>query len=246
MHVRFFKMAPEGDNGSAGGASGGAAGNAGAGNANDKGGAGGNAGSRTINPDDHDRALADLHKYKGKATELEQRLTAIERERENEKTRKLQEQGEFKTLAEQYQKERDDAKKEADTLKSAYVDDKKFDKVRAACEKLGLRSEAIADLEMLDLNGVSVETTSTGKIIVHGADKFAEAVKAKKPHWFTGPKAPNVDTNGTRVLDGSAGGTVTARDLLNAETEGKKSGDMSKYRKLFAQYQAQRAGKKPA
>lgn len=180
---------------------------------------------------DHERALADLNRFKKAAEKAAQ-------EKKEAETARLKKENDYKTLAEQKEQEAKEAREEADRLKSSYVNDRKFNAVRQQCDALGLRPEAISDLESLDLEDIQIETTSTGKINVLGADRFAKALKAKKPHWFADKAAPKVNTNGQRILD--SGDTLTAKDLLKLQAEGQKSGDMSKYHEAHKKFQQQR------
>ncbi len=181
---------------------------------------------------DHDRALADMHKHKREAAQLRQ-------EKKDAETARLKESNDWKTLAEQKEADAKLARDEADSLRSTYVNDRKYNAVHAKCVALGIRPEALSDLESLDLADIAIETTSTGKINVLGAERFAAALKSKKPHWFDGKAAPRVNTNGQRVIDSDS--ALTATDLLKAEAEGRKSGDLSKYYDMHKKFQQQRA-----
>lgn len=237
-----FNRVPEGDEGTGdeggegnkggtggGGGSGGTDGDKGG----DKGGGkdGGESHEDRVARADHDRALADMKKHKARADKLEQ-------ERKTEKETKLKEQNQWQQVAEQKEREALEAKERADRIENSYLGDKKFNAVRSKCEALGIRPEAVSDLEALDLEDIQIETTSTGKINVLGADKFANALKARKPHWFSDKAAPKVNTNGQRVIEGS--GELSAADLLKAEAEGKKNGNMQPYYELHKKYQQQR------
>jgi hypothetical protein len=182
---------------------------------------------------DHERAVADLKKEKARRKELE---TAEAKRKEDA----LKAENKWKEIAESKEKEANEAKERADKLSNSYVNDRKFSAVEAAAMKLGLRPEAVSDLEGLDLSDLEVETTSTGKINVQGAAKFAERLKASKPHWFAEAKGdPNVNTGGTRVRDSN--GQITAKQILEAEAEAKKTGDRAPYESLVKKYQQQRA-----
>ncbi len=181
---------------------------------------------------DHERALADLQKFKREAAELK-------KERETLNTNKMKEQNQWKELAEKHEKEANDAREEAAKIRDSFLGERKFSTVKEKCLVLGLRPEAASDLEMLDLESVTLETTSTGKINVLGADKFAERLKTLKPHWFADKNAPAVNTNGARIVDSN--GDITPAMILAAEKEGRKSGDMGKYQDLFKKFQQQRA-----
>lgn len=227
---RGMLMEQAGGEGGGGGASGGDAG------AGDKGGGeGGEKGGKPelVSREDHERALADLHKFKKEAEKLKT-------EREAEKTAKLKEENRWKELAEQNEQEAKTAREEAARIKDSYVNGKKYSAVQEKCMALGLRPEAVSDLEMLDLADIPIETTSTGKINVLGADKFAERLKTLKPHWFAEKKAPSINADGTRVVE-SNDGQITVAQLLAEEAKGKKSGDLSGYYALHKKYLTQRA-----
>jgi len=176
----------------------------------------------------YDSVTADMHRFKEEARKLKESI-------ESAATGKLKEQSQFKELAERYEGENKTLKEENARIRTSIVEDKKFSTVRAAAQKLGIRAEAVSDLEGLDLTEVAVETTSTGKINILGADKFAERVKTLKPHWFTTGNTGNVNTQSTRVNDDGTAAVSTA-DLIAAEREGRKSGDMSKYHDLHKRY----------
>jgi hypothetical protein len=224
----------EGDGGGGagdGGAGAGGEGGGGDGGGNTGGAGGGSAKADAISKADHERALADMHKYKREAEKLKQ-------EREAEKTAKMKEQNQWKELAETREREAAELKTANERIQNSYLGEKKFSSVHAKCLALGLRPEAVSDLEMLDLGDITVETTSTGKINILGADKFAERLKTLKPHWFAEKAPPTVNSSGTRVLDSST--TLTAQDVAAAEKEARKTGDFSKYHELHKKFQQQR------
>lgn len=222
------------DGGDAGGKGAGAGGDTGAKGGDAGGKEGGDAGSKgdAVARADHERALADMHRYKREAEKLKQ-------EKEEARSAKLKENNQWKELAEAKELEAKSAREEKERIQNSYLAEKKYSAVREKCAALGLRPEAVSDLEMLDLESVQIETTSTGRLNVLGAEKFAERLKATKPHWFADKSAPNVNTKGSRVIDSD--GPVTPAAILAAEKEGRKSGDMSKYNELVKKYQTQRA-----
>lgn len=187
-----------------------------------------------VSRDDHERALNDMHKYKKEAAEAREALKKAEEA-------KLREQSNWKELAEKKEKEALDLANENKRIKESYLGEKKFAAVQAACQNLGIRSEALSDLEMLDMVDVTIETTSTGKINVLGATKFAERLKTLKPHWFAEKQTLGVNTKGQGVID--TNGEVTLEMLSKAEAEFKKTGDSKQYQELFKRYQLQRRKK---
>lgn len=184
----------------------------------------------TVSLADHKRAIDDLHKFKKEAEKYKQTLEA-------DKVARMKEQNQWKELAEQRELQAKEATEKAERLQSSYLGEKKFGALSAAASKLGLRQEAMSDLEMLDLSEIQIETTSTGKINVLGAEKYAERLKTLKPHWFQEKVAPSVNATGQRIQEQP--GTVTPAMVLAAQKEGQKSGDMSKYNQLFKQLQMQ-------
>lgn len=204
-------------------------GNSGAGEGEGKGAKGGDTVSRA----EFERVQADMLKFKKSAKEL-----ADQAKTENEN--KLKAEKKWEELAQAKEREATEAKTERDRLQQSYLNEKKYNAVHAKVLALGLRPEALSDLEMLDLEELEVETTSTGKINILGADKFAESLKSRKPHWF-GDKTPKVDSKGRKITESN--GSVTLDDVLAAQAEGRKSGDNSKYYELHKKYQQQRAAK---
>jgi hypothetical protein len=178
---------------------------------------------------DHEKALRDLHEFKRKSREFEAQLEGM-KESELKKNQQWEEYAKKKEL------EAEEAKTKAAKLEKTYLNDRKFSVVKDAVSKLGIRAEAIQDLEMLDLSEVTIETTSTGKLNVLGADKFAERLKALRPHWFGG-SAPGVNVTDPKL---NLSASVTVKQLLDAEKEAKKTGDSAKYQELHKRYLAQR------
>lgn len=180
----------------------------------------------TVAREDHERALADLHKYKKEAAKYKESLEA-------DKVNRMKEQNQWKETAQHWETKAKQMESESEQVKTSYLNEKKYNALHAAASKFNLRPEAISDLESLDLSEIQIETTSTGKINVLGADKFAERLKTLKPHWFQDKSAPNVNTSTQRVHDQSA--TVTPQMALDAQ----KKGDVAEYNRLVKQLQMQ-------
>lgn len=180
---------------------------------------------RVISEEDHEKALSDLHKFKKEAQDLKEKMRA-------EETRKLTETQQFKTLWENEQKASQDLKSNLDKTMSAFIDDKKSSALRDECVKLGLRAEAVADLDMVDLSGLKHETTSLGRVNIHGSKEAAERLKQLKPHWFGPGKGARVNTETPEVVPGT---TVTIKQVLEAQAKWKKSQspeDLQEYDKI--------------
>ena len=182
---------------------------------------------------DHKRAIDDLHKYKNKAADFEKRLNDLE-------TQKLEENENWKGLAERSKADAEKWKTQAEENKSLFVNTQKFSAVRKFAAEAGLKSEAYDDLDLLDLNNVVVETTDSGRYVVHGAKDFVAELKQKRPHWFQSKTPPNVNSGGGNdVPPGNK--EYTSADVIEAERQ-YKIGKISReqYHKIYTAYCSQR------
>lgn len=178
----------------------------------------------------YEKVKADLHRYKTEAREKEAKLKSLEEE-------KLKEKEDWKTLAERKQAEADEWKTKYETTSSAVVTSTKLSAVKQAALAAGMHPGAVEDLSSMDLDGVTIETTSLGNHKVHGADSFIEELKRKKSYLFGGKKT----TVAGGIPDVNAGGTqVTHSDLIKASLEAQKSGDYKKYNQMMQNYHAQK------
>lgn len=171
-----------------------------------------------VSRDAYEQIKRDLFKFKSEARELKEKIS------EAEKT-KLKETENYKAYAETLEKERDEIQAKLRDFTSITLQDKKLSAVREAARKAGIREEALPDIELVDLEGISVETTSTGRIMVEGADDFVKRLQKTRSHWFKSPTAPRV--NGGGGAPPPTPGKVTASDVVRAEREW-KSGKISK------------------
>lgn len=186
----------------------------------------------TVTKAEFDKVMAELHKHKKSAATLRE-------EKEAEKLKTMKEQNQWKEIAEAKEREAAEHKTQAEKIQNSFLGERKFNALKDAASKLGLRPEAVSDLEMLDLDPITIETTNTGKINVLGADKFAERLKTLKPHWFGAKTVSGVNGATSQVLDSNA--PITAKDIIAAEMAGRKSGDMSAYHATFKKFQQQRS-----
>lgn len=173
-----------------------------------------------------DHALSDLQKWKQKAKELE-------KSQEDAKLARLKESQEWQKIAELKEQEANAARQESEGLKSAFLTDRKFSAVREAAMKAGIRTEALQDLDLVGLDSIAVETTSTGKINILGVEQFVSKMKATRPHWFGAGRAPNVNTADPSV---SMDGEVTIAAIMKAQ----KEGNTPLYAELSRRYQQQK------
>ncbi len=175
------------------------------------------------------RVLNDMHKFKSKYRELEEQL----KQREVSELRKREE---WKQLAEKYEQESQDYRGRFEGLQSALVRDKKISEVKTHALKSGIRQEALADLEMLDLDDVEIETTSTGRYNVLGADKFVNRLKVSRPHWF-GRNVGSVNSKDPEVVKAQE---VSYEKLMKAADQARKTGNYDEYEKMLRKYKEQK------
>jgi hypothetical protein len=166
---------------------------------------------------------ADMHKYKERAKQLEA-------EKRDQEMKTLQANEQWKDAYEKEANLRQSVEEKLQKASEGIDYNAKYSAVREAAMKAGIREQAIEDLDVLALDTITVERTSLGKVNAHGADAFIDRLKASKPHWFTDPKAPNVNVNGPEVnVTHKDGSTVTADQILAAE----KKGDKTEYLRLM-------------
>ncbi len=189
--------------------------------------------TKSVSWEDHKRALDDMHRFKREKEESDAKLSAAEE-------KSLREKEDWKTLAEREKVRAEKLDADNKKLTDVFLRTHKYGEVKKVAVEMGLRGEAMDDLDLLDIDGVKVEATSSGRYLVHGAKEYVEELKGKKPHWFkkSGPADINAGTGG-----GAPGvpKKVTADDLVQAERK-MKSGQLSKdgFNKLFKEYQVQR------
>ena len=186
---------------------------------------------RVVRFEDHKRAIDDLHKYKSEAQTLREQLE----ERESER---LREKEDFKALAEREKKLREETEDKLRKHSSFYQNETKRNAIRAAALKAGIRSEAESDLELIPLDGIEVEITSTGRFLVHGADSFVEDLKRKRPHWFRSSQIPTVNSGGASSSL-SPDAELTPKALYELERK-----DPAKFKEAVKKYQQQKLARR--
>lgn len=179
------------------------------------------AGKKTVPIEDLERALKDLHRFKSQAKQQEEAIRETERKLQAVEQQRLAEKEDWKALAEKRQALLDEAQARHESLKSSVFNTAKFSAVRAEALKAGLRPEAESDLELIQMDPVVVEMTTTGKMQTIGAKEFVDELKRTRAHWFKNPNVPQVNAGG-RAFTG-ANGTVTAKDVIAAEREWHKT-----------------------
>lgn len=168
-----------------------------------------------FNMEAYERAKNDMHKYKREASEFKNRFEQLQSELNELKEKGLENKQEYKTLWEREKQSREEIESKYSQFKSNVITDKKRDAVEKFAIKAGLRDTS--DLDGFDFDGVELETTSTGKINVIGADSWVETLKSQKPHWFkdSTPADVNNSFGGNRAPDKPK--ELSARELLDLQ-----------------------------
>ena len=183
-------------------------------------------------------ALKDVQKFKKAAQDALSELAKLQKQIKESEEQKLQTEQQYKTLYERTKAEKEEVQNKYDSLGRSLLVDRKMSAVKIAAQKAGIIDSAIEDLELLDLDGIEVETTSTGKVNVLGADEYIASLKAKRPYWFGGKTVQKVNSGGGSTLE--TGQPITAAKIVELEREGKRKGDMTEYYKAYGLYQKQR------
>lgn len=181
----------------------------------------------------NDRIKKDMLKYKQERDQLQKTI-------EDMKLKGHKEKEDWKTVAEHHEQKAKDYETKFTGLQSALINEKKIAALTIEAQKQGLNPASLPDLELLDFDEVSVETTSTGKILVSGQDRAIAKLKTLRPHWFStnvpsvNPSTPNVGRMNS--------GLVTVADLNAAETQYSKTksdSDKKAYFDLIMKYKTQ-------
>lgn len=243
-YLYFLKMAPEGDNGSGGGGGatntdGGAGSGQSGGSGNDGGGSGG-AGDppKTVSKEDHDRALADLHRFKTEAKKNAETAQSLQDQINQLKKTGMRDKEDYKALSETQATEIDALKKRNETLTTGIAKTFRNMQVRAEAKGMGIREDALRDLDLLDFSSkVNVKFEDDGTIQVEGAKEAAEELKKTRTHWFQTGKVDNINTGGK-------GGGNEPAELTSAYMNSLEKTDPKKYRELYPKYVKQIAAKR--
>jgi hypothetical protein len=189
--------------------------------------------TKVVSKTEFDKVMADMHKYK-------KALREIESGKKQQELQSLKEKQEWQKIAEMKEQEANEAREEKNKLTKAVVTDKKMSAIREAAMKAGVLDTALDDIDLLNWNDVEVETTSTGRINVLGADDAVKRLKTLKPHWF-GKSVGKVNSKIPETKQISE--VVSLEKLTKLRKEAMQSGDYSAYEPAFKQYQAQISGK---
>lgn len=177
------------------------------------------------------KVLDDMMKYKKQAREFEGKI-------KDQEVTDLKRQEEWQKVAELKEREASEAVEKSTRLEASFLNERKFSALKNAALANGIRKEALSDLELLDFSDdVAIETTSTGRINVIGAEAAIKRLKADRPYWF-GKSMGSINPGSPEIVDG--GGEITLDMVMKAQASANKSGVYAEYSKVLKAYQAQK------
>jgi hypothetical protein len=185
-------------------------------------------------PSEVDRYKKDMLKYKEESAQLRQQLEEI-------KVKTHKEKDDWKSVSEHHEAKAKDYETKYTGLQLALVNEKKIAALSTEAVKQGINPASLPDLELLDFDEISVETTSNGKVLISGQDRAIAKLKTLRPHWFTSP-SPGINPTSPGVRQ-TPSGSVSMVELNAAEEQWKKTksdSDKKAYYDLIQKYKSQR------
>lgn len=173
-----------------------------------------------------------LEKFKQDNIKAKKRMQELEAQLEVERRNKLKEKEDWKSYAETLEKELESTKTERQALSQAMIYDKKVEAIRISALNTGIRKDAIKHLEKFGTDGVEIETTSTGRINVLGADQFVARLKAEAPYLFD-VKGSKVNAESPSMIGKSE---ITIEKLNELRDHWKKTGDSAPYQAALLEF----------
>ena len=176
-------------------------------------------------PKPEDKAIKDMLRFKDEAkaerTAKEQAL----KELETFKEAKLKESNNWKQLYENSEAKRVEVENKLKDVGSSVVSDKRISAVEKAALQAGIKKEALQDIDMLDMSGLEIETTSTGRVNVLGVDTYVADLKALRPHWFGDGSPPHIEPGNP--------GYVGEKDMTGAQLLELSKKNPAEYRRVI-------------
>lgn len=171
----------------------------------------------------------DMFRYKREAKSAAEERQKLQAELEKVQTDQMKQKNQYKELYEQASNKAQEVEQKYSRLQESLVINEKLKAIERAALKHGIRENALEDLSMLNTDDVIVETTSTGRVNVVGADEFVSKLKSVKSHWFA-KSAPNIN-NSTGTFQSEESG-YTPNQLLDIQKK-----DPAKYREILLKKQ---------
>lgn len=230
--VPMLKRAPEGDAGGTGGG----------GEGGDPGGGGSGGGT----PDDkskqqvplatHKEVLDKFHAANGQLKTLAAEVETLKQAAKTRDTKTGEDKGDFKPLYETLKTEHETLKGTHEKFKQSVFNTARLTALEAELKKQGLKAGNESVVDFADLEKMPHETTSRGRILVHGVEEMAADLKKRYDFAFGKPANPKINSGGGN--DGGGKGddetdysTLTAEYMVQLETK-----DNKKYRELYPHF----------
>ncbi len=159
-----------------------------------------------VAPDVFRRTQADMFKHKQEAEALRTELSDL-------KLNSLKNAENWKEVAQVKESEAQAAKARLAQLEKALIDDKKYGAIKTEALAQGLILGAVEDIEKLDFPEALVETTSEGRIMVHGVKEAVLRLKTQKPFYFQN-HVPSINPSGPVVTPPGSPTRITI-DMIN-------------------------------
>jgi hypothetical protein len=196
---------------------------------------------RSIKPEDHQRALKDMHRYKSLHRESSERIKALEAEMTEMRQQSMHEKENFKGLYEETKARLEEEQRKKEALKENVLYSERYRAVFPVLKKEGFRDDAHNLLDMMDLKDLDVEATTEGRFLVNGVDTWIDGFKHKYPYAFQAKKGPNVNSTsgGDAIMRPSE---MTPAKLIEIEEKCKKNGDMKPYYEAVNIYRQKQKG----
>ncbi len=185
------------------------------------------SGTKSPSPDDHERALKDMHRFKAESQKRAQEIETLQKKLEETQKKELREREQYKQLYEDEAKKASELEAKNRRNSEAFLRTVKLDSIRAAAAKHQIRPEALDDLELYAWSDVEAEITDSG-IRANGAEQAILQFKKARPHLFLGATAPRVNTGGN-------GSAQPPGELNWAEINKLEHKDPAKWRELVTQ-----------
>ncbi len=152
----------------------------------------------------------DMLKHKDEAAARQAELDKIKSTQTEAEKKRLEEQGQYKVLADQEKEARLKAEKERDDSISTVDRFLKQTKVESAATAAGLLPTALGDIRSLSFDSLKVRKDASGVIQVEGVDELIASLKKDRPHYFGTGKPPTINAGG-------GGGSTSTGSMSTAE-----------------------------
>lgn len=173
-------------------------------------------------------------------TRAKQERDELQRQLDEQKLASHKAKEDWKAVAAHHEEKAKDLETKYTGLKTSLLSEKKLTALTIEAQKRGINPAAIPDLDLLDMEEITVEATSTGKILVSGADKAVDSLMRIRPHWFS-KSVPGINT-ATPEANRPSNGTVTVAELNAAGAQYNKSkseSDRKAYYDIIQKYKSQ-------